>query len=304
MESIVKKSLSSLLIVVMLFTMAMPAMVNAAKIEKPEAFTEKELLNKIVYFEGQTYSSLQYDVDNAKSYQIKEVCPEDTAGIVFKLNKKYDTLVVLLSNGKFRTIKYDQVSGMRDSDFIQVNFDRGTNLKDMKFDLSIMGEENQIVLQNGTDIVTDFEGRIALGFENGFSKLTITRNGKQLTDIFIIEKANGKVVLDVDEKVISADVATEMLEIMAAGGEVKLALEDNKIVLAAGAEAGKELDEDGKVTGEYVSADAEAVYTMGDNDIEVGAEAAVMGHKIGNINNKMRVVEKITSLINRLRALF
>lgn len=305
MESIVKKSLSSLLIVVMLFTMAMPAMVNAAKIDKPTNFTEMELLNKIVYFEGQTYSSLKYDVDNAKDYQIKEVCPADTAGIVFKLNKKYDTLVVLLSNGKFRTIKYEQVTGIRDSDFIQVDY-KIDNLKDLKFDLSIVGEENQIVLQNGVGVTTDFDGKISLGFNNGFSQLTITRNGKQLTDIYIIEKANGKVVLDIDEKVISADVAAKMLEMMAAGGEVSLALKDNKIVLAGGAEVGKELDETGKVSekGQYVSADAEATYTIGDNDIEVGAEASALGHKIGDINNKMRVVEKITNLINRLRALF
>lgn len=298
MESIVKKSLSSLLIIMMLFAIAMPAIVNAA--EEPLYKMEDMKLNTIVYFKGQMYSSIHYACNNAK--YAKEIAEEGTAGIVWKLNKKYDSIVVQLSNGAFRTVPVAQVTAIRAEKYVNLNVGTLDDLKNgnLKLNITIDGERNDLVLDNGVNITGSLENT-TIGFEKGFSKLTITKDGKTITDMFIIKDAHGNISLDVDERKVSGEVAAVIVESFKTGAEVSLEVnENNEIVLAAGAEV---KDKNGEHT--YVGAKGELSYDFDDPNADIMAqgEATLLDKSYASKKVDTQIIKTIMKLIDMIKAL-
>lgn len=297
MESIVKKSLSSLLIIMMLFTIAMPAIVNAAEAK----YSMKDMkLNTIIYFEGQTYSPIHYACNNEKFE--KEAYPADTAGIVWKLNRRYDSLVIQLSNTRFRTIKIDQVTGIRDEKFVNIELPTLEEVKngEMKLNIKILGEENQVEFSNGAVARLDADGALVLGFENGFSKLTINRKDGNPIELFIIKDASGNVTLDIDQRFISAEVEALLLEKIRAGADVSLQVVDGVIEIAGGAEA---TNPEGDFT--YAGVDGKVSYDTKDPDADVMADVKIDvldTTVIEKENVDTRIKKTIKSLISKLRA--
>lgn len=301
MESIVRKSFLSL-IIMMLIAFAMPAIVNAA--ENPVFTMEDMKLNKIIYFDGQTYSPINY---SCKDKYKKEYHDERTAGIVWKLNRKYDSIVIQLSNGRFRTIKVDDVLEIREGDFIKVNTSslEETMKGNLKLNITIDGEENKVEFSNKALVNIDTNGALSLSAKEGDSKVTITKKGEESEPIefYIIKNAEGNVILDIDDQFITADAKAEVVQALTTGADAKLAVEDGVLVLAANAKVDN-LDQ----SETYVEAGAELSYDTTkiedeENDVMANVHANVLGHKVEKTEINTRIVRAVRSILNRISSL-
>lgn len=301
MESIVKKCLSSLVVFMMLFTLTMPVLVQATEAEGAPKYTVADMkLNTIIYFEGQTYSALHYKCNNDK-YK-KEVYTEKTAGIVWKLNKKYDSIVVQLSDGKFRTVPVSQVLDIRAEKFINLDASTLDELKNgqLKLNITILGEKNKVNISNSSVVSIGKDGMLSLGIDNGFSQVTFDIEGREEPIVIdILKDASGHVALDIENLALTADAKATLLNALTTGGSVEFSAKDGVIkvggaVSASGAQSGTA----------YIDASGALSYDINageDADIMADVNVSILDNPVvPQTNIDTHIVKTIKSLISRI----
>ena len=302
MESIVKKCLSSLVVFMMLFTLTMPVLVNAAEVApaKPKYTVTDMKLNTIIYFQGQTYSALHYKCNNEK-YK-KEVYAEKTAGIVWKLNKKYDSIVVQLSDGKFRTVPVSQVLDVRAEKFINLDASTLDELKNgqLKLNITILGEKNKVNISNSSVVSIGKDGMLSLGIDNGFSQVTFDIEGREEPIVIdILKDASGHVALDIENLALTADAKATLLNALTTGGSVEFSAKDGVIkvggaISASGAQSGTAyIDASGALS--YDTKEGENADIMADVNVSILDKPV-----IPQTNIDTHIVKTIKSLISRI----
>ncbi|MGN1298536.1 MAG: hypothetical protein ACI4UE_00920 [Candidatus Scatovivens sp.] len=297
MSKLTQKFISTLMLVIMMATMIMPLTVNAAQGD----YSIKDMkLNTVIYFTGNTYSSIDYSCKrNAMG-----TYDEETAGIVWKINRLKKSIVIQLSDGKFRTIPVSQVTKIREEKLLKITVPSIEEAKDRqaKLNIKFSGENLKVDISNEAVAKVSTNGEISLGLEKGFSKLTITKGNEEPVELYIIKDASGNVTLDVDERKISAEAKAEILERITAGDKIELSVKDGEIVIANTAYIA-----DAEEEKTYVEASGELSYDTKDSeaDIMASAKVDVMDNEIINVDKVDTHAKKtIKLLIARIKSLF
>lgn len=235
MSKITQKFISTLIIMVMMMSMAMPLTVNAA------SYTIKQMkLNTIVFFTGETYSSIDYSCKRG----VKETFTEQTAGIVWKINRLKNSIVVQLSDTKFRTIPVgDNIKGIRAEEVLDINVSTIEQLQqgDLNLNIDFKGIETEVIIENhalvniektdnGVTLKVGREAEENKEADYAFSKVTVIKEGEEPVPFYIIKDASGNISLDIEGQKITAGAEAEIFEKITVGDTAELAIVDNKIV--------------------------------------------------------------------------
>lgn len=247
MESIVKKGLSSLLIIMMLFTIAMPAIVNASE----EKFTIGDMkLNRIITFRGETFALNDYNCDGA----VKKEYPEDTKALVMAIYKKEplrfahifkgkarqecNSLLVFIKDAGLRMIKVDSVVSIDDK-FIEINPDQTKLLVKqddgvkMTLDIQITDlEGKKIKSSNSAVAYFNKDGYLEIGMKEGTANITIQKDGQDvIAPISIVNNGEGKIAINLTDGLhLQAGGTAQFLELVDAGAAVKLDVSNEGVV--------------------------------------------------------------------------
>lgn len=297
MSKLTRKIMSILMLIIMMATMIMPLTVNAAQ---GDYSISDMKLNTVIYFVGNTYSSIDYSCKRS----VRGTYDEETAAIVWKINRLKRSIVIQLSDGKFRTIPVNQVTSIREEKLLKVTVPTIKEAKDgqMKLNIKFVGENIKVDISNESVANVTTDGKISLGLNNGFSKLTITKGTEEPVELYIIKDASGNVTIDVDEKMISAEVKAEIIEKITLGDEVELSVNNGEIVLS-----NEFTVSDAEEENTYIDASGELSYDTKEpeSDIMASAKVDVMQNEIINVEKVDTHAKKtIKSLISRIKRLF
>ena len=143
MSKITQKFISTLVLIVMMLSMVMPLTANAAQGD----YTIKDMrLNTVIFFEGDTYSSIDYSCKRG----VKGTYSEETAGIVWKINRLKKSIVIQLSDLKFRTIPVEQVTRIRPGKVLDIDTSTMEQLQngELNLDIDFKGIKTEVLIEN------------------------------------------------------------------------------------------------------------------------------------------------------------
>lgn len=270
MSKITQKFISTLVLIVMMLSMVMPLTANAAQGD----YTIKDMrLNTVIFFEGDTYSSIDYSCKRG----VKGTYSEETAGIVWKINRLKKSIVIQLSDLKFRTIPVEQVTRIRPGKVLDIDTSTMEQLQngELNLDIDFKGIKTEVLIENHSLVKfekTDTGVKLSVsgkGDELAFSKVTIIKEGEEPVPFYIIKDASGNISLDIESKCLTAGAEAEIFEKITVGDTASLAIEDNKIVASNSLQISN-----ADKSQEYVQLDTEAKVGLSEDKTHLEAEGS------------------------------